>query len=133
MKKALQVFAVLVFLMGLVWFLQGINVLLGSPMSGTTTWTINGAIAMVIGGGLFWFARRKQPMDENFQIGDRVEVYLDEKFGDKEGWYAGTVFKIDPYSEHRNFYWVNFEAEAQAVTGARQISVFNPKNIRKLK
>jgi LPXTG-motif cell wall-anchored protein len=59
MKKVLQVFAVLVFLAGLVWFLQGINVLLGSPMTGTTTWTINGAIAMAIGGGLFWFARRK--------------------------------------------------------------------------
>lgn len=59
MKKTLLVIAVLVFLSGLVWFLQGINVLLGSPMSGTMTWTINGAIAMVIGGGLFWFARRK--------------------------------------------------------------------------
>ncbi len=59
MKKVLLVVAVLIFLAGLVWFLQGINVLLGSPMSGTTTWTINGAIAMVIGGGLFWFARRK--------------------------------------------------------------------------
>jgi len=59
MKKALRVFAVLVFLAGLVWFLQGINVLLGSPMSGTMTWTINGAIAMVVGGGMFWFANRK--------------------------------------------------------------------------
>jgi len=59
MKKALQVFAVLIFLSGLIFFLQGINVLLGSPMSGTTTWTINGAIRMGIGGGLFWFARRK--------------------------------------------------------------------------
>jgi len=59
MKKVLMVVGVLVVLAGLVWFLQGINVLLGSPMSGTTTWTINGAIAMVIGGGLFWFARRK--------------------------------------------------------------------------
>jgi len=57
---------------------------------------------------------------------------LDEKFGDKEGWHAGMIFKIDPYSEHRNFYWVNFDAEAQAVTGARQISVFNLKNIRKV-
>ena len=59
MKKVVAVIGVLVFLAGLVWFLQGINVLLGSPMSGTMTWTINGAIAMVIGGGLFWFARRK--------------------------------------------------------------------------
>jgi len=70
-------------------------------------------------------------MTESYQIGDRVEIFLDEKFGDKSGWYAGTIFKIDPYSEHRSFYWVNFEAEAQAVTGTRQISVFNPKNIRK--
>ena len=59
MKKVITVVSVLVFLMGLVWFLQGINVLLGSPMSGTMTWTINGAIAMVVGGGLFWYARRK--------------------------------------------------------------------------
>lgn len=59
MKKTVMVVSVLVFLAGLVWFLQGINILLGSPMSGTTTWTINGAIAMVLGGGLFWFARRK--------------------------------------------------------------------------
>jgi len=59
MKRATTVVSVLIFLAGLVWFLQGINVLLGSPMSGTMTWTINGAIAMVIGAGLFWFSRRK--------------------------------------------------------------------------
>ena len=70
-------------------------------------------------------------MTESFQIGDRVEVYLDEKFGDKAAWYAGTIFKIDPYSEHRSFYWINFEAEAQAIAGTQQISVFNLKNIRK--
>jgi len=72
-------------------------------------------------------------MTGDFQIGDRIQVYLDGKFGEKEGWYAGTIFKIDPYSEHRSFYWVNFEAEAQAITGTRQISVFNPRNIRKIK
>jgi len=59
MKKVVMVISILVFLAGLVWFLQGINVLLGSPMSGTTTWTVNGAITMVIGAGLFWFSRRK--------------------------------------------------------------------------
>jgi divalent metal cation (Fe/Co/Zn/Cd) transporter len=59
MKRAVTVVSILIFLAGLVWFLQGINVLLGSPMSGTMTWTINGAIAMVIGAGLFWFSRRK--------------------------------------------------------------------------
>ena len=70
-------------------------------------------------------------MEESYQIGDRVEIFLDEKFGDKSGWYAGTIFKIGPYSEHRSFYWVKFDAEAQVITGAQQISVFNPKNMRK--
>lgn len=70
-------------------------------------------------------------MADDFQIGDQVEVYLDDKFGGKTGWYAGAIFRIDPYSEHRSFYWINFDAQAQAVTGTRQISVFNLKNIRK--
>jgi hypothetical protein len=72
-------------------------------------------------------------MEESYQIGDRVEIYLDEKFGEKSGWYAGTIFKIDPYSAHRSFYWVNFDGAAQKITGIRQISVFNPQNIRKVK
>ena len=59
MKKAVAVISVLVFLAGLVWFLQGLNILPGSYMSGNPQWAINGSIAMVIGGGLFWFARRK--------------------------------------------------------------------------
>jgi hypothetical protein len=71
-------------------------------------------------------------MTADLQIGDRVEIYLDEKFGNKAGWYSGTIFKIDPYSEHRSFYWVNFDSEAQMITGTRQISVFNLKNIRKV-
>ena len=71
-------------------------------------------------------------MTETFEIGDQVEVYLDAKFGEKEGWYAGQVFRIDPYSEHRSFYWVRFEEATQTILGLSQISVFNPKNIRKL-
>jgi len=59
MKKVVTVISVLVFLVGLGWFLQGINVLPGSFMSGNPQWVINGIITMVIGGGLFWFARRK--------------------------------------------------------------------------
>jgi hypothetical protein len=71
-------------------------------------------------------------MDEAIQIGDQVKIYLDSKFRDKEGWYEGVVFKIDPYSEHRNFYWVELNADAQMVLGSKQISVFNLKNIQKL-
>ena len=71
-------------------------------------------------------------MPESIQIGDRVKVYLDSKFGKNEGWYEGTVFKIDPYSEHRSFYWVELDEDVQAMLGIRQISVFNPKNIQKM-
>lgn len=59
MKTALKVIGVLIFLAGGVWFLQGMNILPGSFMTGNPQWTINGAIAMVIGGGMFWFANRK--------------------------------------------------------------------------
>jgi hypothetical protein len=71
-------------------------------------------------------------MTEEIQIGDRVEIFLDSKFEDKEGWYAGVVFKIDPYSEHRSFYWVELDVEARKIAGTGQISVFNPRNIRKV-
>lgn len=72
-------------------------------------------------------------MAETICIGDRVTVFLDSKFGKNEGWFEGVVFKIDPYSGHRSFYWVEFETDAQAILGIKQISIFNPKNIRKLK
>ena len=68
-------------------------------------------------------------MTDELQIGDRVKVRLDSKFGSRAGWYEGTVFKIDPYSEHRSFYWVELDVEAQSILGAKQISVFNPRNI----
>ena len=71
-------------------------------------------------------------MTEAIRIGDRVKIYLDSKFGEKEGWYNGTVFKVDPYSAHRSFYWVELTTEAQTLLGIRQISVFNLKNIQKL-
>ncbi|NWF62687.1 MAG: hypothetical protein HXY38_00095 [Chloroflexi bacterium] len=70
--------------------------------------------------------------NNNHQVGDRVEVRLSSKFGGLEGWYAGTVTRIDPYSAHRSFYWVALDPEAQALLKIREISIFNPKNIRKL-
>ena len=69
-------------------------------------------------------------MAESIQIGDRVKVYLDSKFGNNEGWYEGTVIRIDPYSEHRSFHWVELDENAQAILGIKQISVLNPKNIQ---
>ena len=60
MKLLLSVISVLVFLAGLVFFLQGINILPGSYMTGDPQWAVNGAMMIVIGGGLFWFAIRRR-------------------------------------------------------------------------
>ena len=48
---------VLVF-MGLVWFLQGVDVLGGSAMSGVTLWAILGPIVAIVGVALIVRSRR---------------------------------------------------------------------------
>lgn len=59
-KSVLKIIAILIFLAGGVWFLQGINVLPGSYMTGNPQWAINGGVAMLIGAVIFWFANRKK-------------------------------------------------------------------------
>ena len=49
MKIILNVAGVLAVLMGSVWFLQGINVLPGSFMTGQIKWAVYGGIAVLIG------------------------------------------------------------------------------------
>ena len=73
-------------------------------------------------------------MAETIKIGDRVQVFLDSKFWKSEGWFDGRVIRIDPYSEHRSFFWVELDGEAEAILGkgTKLISVLNPKNIRKV-
>jgi len=59
-KITIQVFSVLLFLTGLVFFLQGINILPGSSMTGDPQWAINGGVIMLGAIGLFiWMVRRK--------------------------------------------------------------------------
>ena len=70
-------------------------------------------------------------MEEVIHIGDRVRVRMDAKGSRSEGWFEGKVIRIDPYSNHRSFYWVEFDTDVQAILGISQISVFNPKNILK--
>ena len=73
-------------------------------------------------------------MAEQFRIGDRVQVFLNSRFWGREGWIAGTVIRIDPYSQHRSFYWVELDDDREALlgNGANLISVLNLKNIRKI-
>jgi drug/metabolite transporter superfamily protein YnfA len=52
-------FGVIVALFGLIWALQGFGVLLGSPMSNTTTWSVIGPITVLIGIAIAVFSWRK--------------------------------------------------------------------------
>jgi LPXTG-motif cell wall-anchored protein len=60
MKIALNIVAVLLMLIGVVWFLQGINVLPGSVMSGQSQWAAIGGISFLVGIGLLVFANRRK-------------------------------------------------------------------------
>lgn len=60
MKLVLNIIDVLLILAGGVWFLQGINVLPGSFMTGDPQWSINGGITMAVGAGLLWFTNRRK-------------------------------------------------------------------------
>jgi len=60
MKITAQVFSVFLFLAGLVFFLQGVNILPGSYMTGDPQWAINGGVTMLAAAGIFiWMFRRK--------------------------------------------------------------------------
>jgi hypothetical protein len=62
MRTALNVIAGILVFLGIVWFLQGINVLPGSFMTGQIKWAIYGAIAVVVGLGILVGANRKRPV-----------------------------------------------------------------------
>ena len=49
MRIAIAVVGVVIALFGLLFTLQGFGVVLGSPMSNTTTWSILGPIILLIG------------------------------------------------------------------------------------
>jgi hypothetical protein len=50
MAKPLWVVAgVVMVLIGLLWTLQGLDIITGSSMSGTTTWSIIGPIVLLVG------------------------------------------------------------------------------------
>jgi hypothetical protein len=58
MRIALNVAGALCLLMGCVWFLQGINVLPGSFMTGQTKWAVYGGLLAIVGVCLLIAANR---------------------------------------------------------------------------
>jgi hypothetical protein len=73
-------------------------------------------------------------MPDEIRVDDRVEAHLASDFWKSQGWFPGTVVRIDPYSAHRQFYWVELDQAVEAAQGGRTqlISIFNVKHIRKL-
>jgi len=60
MRIALNAVGALCLLMGCVWFLQGINVLPGSFMTGQTKWAVYGGLLAAIGVGVLIGANRRR-------------------------------------------------------------------------
>jgi hypothetical protein len=60
MKTLLRVVGSMLILGGAVWFLQGINILPGSFMTGQIRWAVYGGVTMVAGIALWLFAGRRK-------------------------------------------------------------------------
>ena len=60
MRISSNVVGVLCLVVGCIWFLQGINILPGSFMTGQTKWAVYGAIVFVVGIGLLVKANRRR-------------------------------------------------------------------------
>lgn len=58
--RNLRLLGVVLIAMGSIWFLQGINVLPGSFMTGQIQWAIYGGIAVAAGVGVLLAARRSR-------------------------------------------------------------------------
>jgi hypothetical protein len=58
MRTAMIVAGVVLLLVGVIWILQGINVLPGSFMTGQTKWAVIGAVSAIVGIVLLVTARR---------------------------------------------------------------------------
>ncbi len=65
MRIMLSIIGILFILAGGVWFLQGINVIPGSFMTGQTQWAIYGTIAILVGIGLLVAANRRRASPRN--------------------------------------------------------------------
>ncbi len=68
MKIGLNGVGVVLVIFGVIWFLQGINVLPGSFMTGQIQWAVYGGIAMVVGIALLLTAKRRRASSNRARI-----------------------------------------------------------------
>ena len=59
-KTGLPVLGVLLCLVGIVWLLQGLNILPGSFMTGVLFWAFAGAVLLIAGAGLILYSVRSR-------------------------------------------------------------------------
>jgi hypothetical protein len=57
MRIVIRLVAILLIAVGCIWFLQGVNVLPGSFMTGQIRWAVYGGIAVAVGIGLLFAAK----------------------------------------------------------------------------
>ena len=71
---------------------------------------------------------------DDLALGDRVKVFLDSRYWRSTGWFEGTLVRIDPYSAHRSFHWVELDVDVQSLAGGntRLVSVLNPARIERM-
>jgi hypothetical protein len=62
MRVVIRIVALLLIAIGSIWFLQGVNILPGSFMTGQIRWAVYGGIAVVVGVGLLFAAKRRTLM-----------------------------------------------------------------------
>ena len=60
MRIALNVAGALCLVIGCVWFLQGINILPGSFMTGQVKWAVYGGVLVIVGIVVLIIANRRQ-------------------------------------------------------------------------
>ncbi len=60
MRIVSTIVGVLCLLVGCIWFLQGINVLPGSFMTGQTKWAVYGGLLFIVGIGVRAVGRRRR-------------------------------------------------------------------------
>ena len=61
MKIIIGIIGAILVIVGVIWFLQGINILPGSFMTGQIQWAIYGIISFVVGVSMLVFAIRRKP------------------------------------------------------------------------
>jgi len=59
-KRGLTILAIVIALVGCIWFGQGVGWIGGSVMTNETQWAVIGGIMIVAAAGLFWFAMSRK-------------------------------------------------------------------------